>query len=48
MNRNALYALLGALVVLVIVLGVYIYDREKEPEGVQLNIGENGVSIKEN
>lgn len=48
MNRNGLYALLGALVVVVVVLSVYIYNKEQEPEGVQLNIGENGVSIKEN
>ncbi|TCM58998.1 MULTISPECIES: hypothetical protein [unclassified Rhizobium] len=47
MNRNGLYALLGALVVLVIVMGVYIYDREKEPEGVELKIGENGISVQE-
>jgi hypothetical protein len=48
MNRNGLYAALGALVVIVIVMGVYIYDREQEPKGVELRIGENGVSVKEN
>ncbi|PYE27282.1 hypothetical protein C8J32_102910 [Rhizobium sp. PP-CC-3A-592] len=48
MNRNGLYALLGALVVLVIVMGVYIYDRENEPQGVELKIGENGISVEEN
>ncbi len=48
MNRNALYMLIGGLIVLVVVLGVYIYDKESKPEGVELKIGENGVSIQEN
>lgn len=47
-NRNALYMLVGGLVVLVVVLGVYIYDKESKPDGVELKIGEGGISIQEN
>jgi len=47
-NRNALYMLVGGLIVLVVVLGVYIYDKESKPDGVELKIGEGGVSIQEN
>ncbi|MEA3534767.1 hypothetical protein [Rhizobium sp. CC-YZS058] len=48
MNRNMIYAVLGGLVVLVVVMGVYIYDKESKPDGVELRIGENGVSVQEN
>ncbi|MCV9965197.1 hypothetical protein OIU34_25290 [Pararhizobium sp. BT-229] len=48
MNRNALYMIIGGLVVLVVVLGVYVYDKETRPEGVELKIGEGGISIQEN
>jgi hypothetical protein len=47
-NRNALYMIIGGLVVLVVVLGVYAYDKETRPEGVELKIGEGGISIQEN
>ncbi len=43
-----IYAVLGGLVVLVVVMGVYIYDKESKPDGVELRIGENGVSVQEN
>ncbi|HTO30633.1 MAG TPA: hypothetical protein VL202_05590 [Pararhizobium sp.] len=48
MNRNALYMIIGGLVVLVVVLGVYVYDKESKPNGVELKIGNNGISIQEN
>ncbi|MDM9629293.1 hypothetical protein QTL95_25715 [Rhizobium sp. S152] len=49
MNRaNNLYFIIGALVVIVIGLGAYLYHEESKPDGVEMRIGENGVSIKEN
>ncbi len=48
LNRNALYMLIGGLVVLVVGLGVYIYDKESKPDGVEVKIGEGGISIEEN
>jgi hypothetical protein len=43
-----LYLLIGALVVLVIVLGAYIWRQESKPEGVELKIDDNGISIQKN
>jgi hypothetical protein len=49
MNRNnGLYLIIGALVVAVIGLGIYIYQEEQKPDGVELRIGENGVSVEQN
>ncbi|MBA8876622.1 hypothetical protein [Phyllobacterium myrsinacearum] len=45
MNRNSLYLVIGALLVVVIGLGVYTYREENKP-GVELKIGEGGVSIE--
>jgi RsiW-degrading membrane proteinase PrsW (M82 family) len=47
MNRsNVLYLFIGALVVAVAVLSYQLYEAKKEPKGVQLNIGERGISIE--
>ena len=43
---NALYLVIGALVVVVAALGYQLYEAKKEPKGVQLNIGERGISIE--
>ncbi|MET3662526.1 hypothetical protein [Aquamicrobium ahrensii] len=48
MNKNTLYLLIGALVVVVIGLGVYVYREESKPSGVELKIDESGVSIEQN
>ena len=48
MNRNGLYLMIGALVVAVLVLGAYIYRQESKPEGVELKIDDNGISIQKN
>jgi hypothetical protein len=37
-NKNTLYLLIGALVVVVIGLGVYVYREESKPSGVELNV----------
>ncbi len=47
MNRNGLYLLVGALLVAVIGLGIYAYREETKPAGVELKIGEGGVSIQQ-
>ena len=48
MSRNALYAVIGALAVVVLVLGVYVYRQESKPEGVELKIDDSGISIQKN
>jgi hypothetical protein len=45
-RSNLLYLVIGALVVVVAVLGYQTYQDHKEPKGVQLNIGPSGVSIE--
>jgi hypothetical protein len=49
LNRsNGLYLIIGALVVVVIGLGTYLYRDEKKPTGIQMNIDKNGVSVQQN
>jgi predicted negative regulator of RcsB-dependent stress response len=45
-RSNVLYLIVGALVVAVAVLGYQLYQDRKQPDGVQINLGSNGVSIK--
>lgn len=45
-NRNVLYMIVGALAVAVAVLGYYFYQDRKEPKGVQINLGERGITIE--
>ncbi len=46
-NRNVLYALLGALIVAVAVLGYNLYQEKKEPKGLHINIGPGGVQVQD-
>lgn len=46
MNRNTLYLLIGLLVVGLVVVG-YLYYQESQ-SGVQIKIGEQGISIDGN
>jgi hypothetical protein len=45
-NRNVLYLIMGALIVGVGVLGYNLYQTKKQPEGVQINLGPNGLKIE--
>ena len=45
-NRNVLYAIIGALVVVIVVLGYNAYQSRKQPEGLQINVGPNGLKIE--
>ncbi|UDL88311.1 hypothetical protein LGH82_24705 [Mesorhizobium sp. PAMC28654] len=48
MKQNTLYLVIGALVVAVIALGVYVYREENKPKGVELKIDDKGISIQQN
>ncbi|MET3582534.1 RsiW-degrading membrane proteinase PrsW (M82 family) [Mesorhizobium robiniae] len=48
MKQNTLYLVIGALVVVVIALGIYVYREQTRPKGVELKIDDNGISIQEN
>lgn len=48
MKQNTLYLLIGALVVVVIGLGIYVYREQTKPKGVELKIDDKGISIQQN
>ncbi|MDX8477290.1 hypothetical protein RFN28_02215 [Mesorhizobium sp. VK24D] len=48
MRQNLLYLIIGALVVVVIALGAYIYREQTRPKGVELKIDDKGISIQQN
>jgi hypothetical protein len=45
-NRNILYLIIGALIVAVGVLAYNLYQTKKQPEGLQINVGPNGLKIQ--
>ncbi|PDT49892.1 hypothetical protein CO661_04395 [Sinorhizobium fredii] len=47
MNRNGLYLIIAVLAVVAIGLGIYVY-REESKHGVEIRIGEEGISVEEN
>lgn len=48
MKQNQLYLVIGALAVVVIALGIYVYREESKPDGVELKIDDTGISIQQN
>ena len=47
MNRNTLILIVGALIVAVGILSVMLYQAKKEPTGVQINVGKDGIKIEQ-
>ena len=45
-RSNILFLAIGALVVVVAVLGYQVYEDRKKPEGVNINLGPGGISIE--
>jgi hypothetical protein len=45
-NRNFLFMIIGALVVVVGVLSYNLYQDRKQPEGLQINVGPNGLKVQ--
>ena len=45
-HKNVLYLIIGVLVVAVAVLGFNLYQARKQPEGVQINVGPDGLKIQ--
>ena len=45
-NRNVMYLIIGALVVGIGVLGYNLYEAKKEPRGMQINVGPDGLKIQ--
>ena len=45
-RSNILYLVIGALVLVVAVLGYQLYQDRKQPEGMRIDVGPNGLSIE--
>jgi hypothetical protein len=45
-NRNVLYLIIGVLVVAVGILSFNLYQAKRQPEGLQINVGPNGLKIE--
>lgn len=45
-NRNILFLIIGALIVGIGVLGYNLYETKKQPSGVQINVGPDGLKIQ--
>jgi hypothetical protein len=48
MDRNKLYVVIVVLVAAVIGLGAYVWREESKPDGVEIKIGEDGISVEGN
>ena len=46
LNRNIIFLIVGALIVVVAVLGYQLYQDRKQPEGMRIDLGPNGLSIE--
>jgi hypothetical protein len=46
LNRNLLFLIIGALVVAVGALSYNLYQARKQPEGLQINVGPNGLKVQ--
>jgi hypothetical protein len=46
MNRNLLYLIIGALAVAAVVFGYQLYRERQKATGIEINIGERGISIE--
>ena len=46
MNRNGLYLVIGALVVAVGIVGYLYYQERQQTAGVDINVGQSGISIQ--
>ena len=44
-RSNILYLVVGALVVIVAVMGYQLYQDRKKPEGLHIDVGPNGLRI---
>jgi RsiW-degrading membrane proteinase PrsW (M82 family) len=45
-RNNVLFLVVGALAVVVAILGYQLYQDRKKPEGVNINLGPGGISIQ--
>ncbi|WP_306226982.1 hypothetical protein [Bosea beijingensis] len=47
LSRNLLAVLVLVLVAALVVTGYSLYQEKKQPDGIEISVGKNGLSIKE-
>jgi hypothetical protein len=45
-RNNILYLIVGALAIVVVVLSYQLYQDRKQPGGMRIDLGPNGLSIE--
>ena len=45
-RSNILFLIIGALVIVVAVMGYELYQNRKQPEGLRIDVGPNGLKIE--
>jgi predicted negative regulator of RcsB-dependent stress response len=45
-RSNVLFLIIGALVIVVAVLGYEVYQDRRQPEGMRIDVGPNGLKIE--
>ena len=45
-RSNILYLIIGALVIVIAVMGYQLYQDRQQPEGLHINVGPGGLSIQ--
>jgi len=48
MSRNLLYAVVGVLAIIVVVIGVALQHEREKPPGVTIELKNNGVALERN
>jgi hypothetical protein len=46
MNRNVLYAVIGVLAIAAVGFGYQLYQERQKTTGVEISIGDRGISIE--
>jgi hypothetical protein len=47
MNRNVVYSIIAVLAVATLVLGYQLYQEQQKPTGIEINVGERGISVEQ-
>ena len=45
-RSNILFLIIGALVIVVAIMGYELYQDRKQPEGLRIDVGPNGLKIE--
>jgi hypothetical protein len=48
MSKQGLYAIVAVLAIAIIGLGIYVYQQESKPSGIEIQVNEQGISVDTN